>query len=57
MQTSPQYRAAIAEFDKLWETGASKRQPERMKRLLDAIEAYEHAPQQRPSKEIQHAEC
>lgn len=37
------YRAAVAEFDHLWETGLSKRQPEKMRQLLRAIESFEEA--------------
>lgn len=38
------YRAAVAEFDRLWETCAACRQPERMRQLLDVIDAVESAP-------------
>jgi hypothetical protein len=36
-----QYRAAVLEFDRLWESGRSRGQPERMKRLLVLIEQSE----------------
>lgn len=35
------YETAIIEFDRLWETGRSKAQPEIMRRLLEVIEAHE----------------
>ncbi|MCS0632235.1 hypothetical protein NX786_23170 [Telluria mixta] len=38
-----QYQAAVLEFDRLWESGGSRRQPERMKRLLALIEQFEEA--------------
>ena len=44
------YQAAVAEFDRLWETGAACRQPERMRRLLQVIDAVEGAPAARPSE-------
>lgn len=37
------HQAAIAEFDRLWETGQSRRSPERMRELLAVIEAFERA--------------
>lgn len=40
----PEYRAAVTEFDMLWETGAAGRQPERMQQLLQVIDAVEAAP-------------
>lgn len=40
----PEYRAAVTEFDRLWETGAAGRQPERMRQLLQVIDAFEGAP-------------
>ena len=40
----PEYRAAVTEFDRLWETGAAGRQPERMRQLLQVIDAVEAAP-------------
>ena len=40
----PDYRAAVTEFDRLWETGAAGRQPERMQQLLQVIDAVEAAP-------------
>jgi hypothetical protein len=39
-----EYRAAVTEFDRLWETGAAGRQPERMRLLLQVIDAVEAAP-------------
>jgi hypothetical protein len=36
------YRRALAEFDRLWETGESKRLPQRMRELLLVIEACEN---------------
>jgi len=36
-----QYRAAVLEFDRLWYSGRSKRQPGRMKQLLVLIEQFE----------------
>lgn len=38
---SAQYHAAVLEFDRLWESGRSRRQPERMKQLLVVIEQFE----------------
>lgn len=38
-----EYQSAIVEFDRLWETGASKEQPERMMQLLEVIEGYERS--------------
>ncbi|MFC5458931.1 hypothetical protein [Massilia niabensis] len=38
------YQAAVAEFDRLWETGAACREPERMRQLLQVIDAVEGAP-------------
>ena len=35
------YRSAVAEFDQLWETCAACRQPERMRQLLQVIDAVE----------------
>jgi hypothetical protein len=40
----PEYRAAVTEFDRLWESGAAGRQPERMQQLLQVIDAVEAAP-------------
>jgi hypothetical protein len=40
----PDYRAAVTEFDRLWESGAAGRQPERMRQLLQVIDAVEAAP-------------
>jgi hypothetical protein len=39
----PEYSAAVTEFDRLWETGAAGRQPERMRQLLQVIDAVEAA--------------
>jgi hypothetical protein len=36
-----QYEAAVAEFDRLWETCAAKTSPERMQQLLAIIDAVE----------------
>ena len=44
------YRAAVAEFDRLWETCAGCRQPERMRQLLQVIDAVEGAPAAHPSE-------
>ena len=45
MNTAPaNYRAAVSEFDRLWESGAAGRQPERMQQLLQVIDAVETAP-------------
>lgn len=45
MNTGPaDYRAAVSEFDRLWESGAAGRQPERMQQLLRVIDAVEAAP-------------
>jgi hypothetical protein len=45
MRTAPpEYRAAVTEFDRLWESGAAGRQPERMQQLLQVIDAVEAAP-------------
>jgi hypothetical protein len=49
------YHAAVAEFDRLWETGASRRQPERMKELLLVIEPFENASREHSSKGTRHA--
>lgn len=38
-----EYQRAIVEFDRLWETGASKQWPERMMQLLNVIEDYEQS--------------
>jgi len=38
----PLYNEAVAEFDRLWETGASRLQPEKMKELLLVIDAFEN---------------
>lgn len=38
------YQAAVAEFDRLWETRSGCRQPERMRQLLKVIEAVEGMP-------------
>lgn len=35
------YRAAVAEFDRLWESGAARTQPQRMRELLQVIESFE----------------
>jgi hypothetical protein len=40
---SGEYQAAVAEFDRLWETCAAKQHPERMMELLDVIEDYEQS--------------
>jgi hypothetical protein len=45
----PEYRAAVTEFDRLWETGAAGGQPERMRQLLLVIDAVEAAPIRAPS--------
>lgn len=37
------YRQAVQEFDRLWETGGSRRQPQRMRALLLFIEEFENA--------------
>ena len=37
------YHGAVAEFDRLWETGAARREPERMQQLLQVIDAVEAA--------------
>ena len=47
---SPDYRAAVTEFDRLWESGAAGRQPERMQQLLQVIDAVEAAPM--PSQSV-----
>jgi hypothetical protein len=39
-----EYHGAVAEFDRLWETGAARREPERMRQLLQVIDAVEAAP-------------
>ena len=45
MNTGPaDYRAAVSEFDHLWESGAAGRQRERMQQLLQVIDAVEAAP-------------
>lgn len=45
MNTGPaDYRAAVSEFDRLWESGAAGRHPERMQQLLQVIDAVEAAP-------------
>lgn len=45
MNTAPaDYRAAVSEFDRLWESGAAGRHPERMQQLLQVIDAVEAAP-------------
>jgi len=50
MNTGPaDYRAAVSEFDRLWESGAACRQPERMQQLLQVIDAVEAAPLRTPS--------
>lgn len=36
-----QYKAAVEEFDLLWETCASRAHPRRMRELLATIEAFE----------------
>jgi hypothetical protein len=38
-----EYQTAVAEFDRLWETGAARREPERMRQLLQVIDAVEAA--------------
>jgi hypothetical protein len=35
------YHAAVAEFDRLWETGKAKQFAERMRQLLTVIDAFE----------------
>jgi hypothetical protein len=42
-ERSAAYHAALAEFDRLWETGQSRGAPERMRELLAVIEAFEQA--------------
>lgn len=37
------YRRALAEFDRLWETGESKKRPQRMREPLLVIEPCENA--------------
>ena len=37
------YWAVILEFDQLWESGASRHQPEKMQQLLGSIEAFDMA--------------
>jgi hypothetical protein len=37
------YRQALAEFDRLWQTGESTLRPQRMRALLLLIEACENA--------------
>jgi hypothetical protein len=39
--TSAQYKAATAEFDRLWETGMAKQCTERMDQLLLVIDIFE----------------
>jgi hypothetical protein len=41
--TRARYKAAIAEFDLLWETRAATQCPDRMRQLLIVIEAFEEA--------------
>jgi hypothetical protein len=53
----PAYRQATAEFDRLWESGESKRQPQRMRELLSLIEAFESAPRPYVNEGINHATC
>jgi hypothetical protein len=48
----PEYRAAVTEFDRLWETGAAGRQPERMQQLLQVIDAVEVAPLRSRSRSV-----
>ena len=38
------YHGAVAEFDRLWETGAARSEPERMRQLLQVIDAFEATP-------------
>jgi hypothetical protein len=38
-----EYRSAIEEFDRLWETGTTQEQQKRMSELLNKIEAFEKA--------------
>jgi hypothetical protein len=51
------YRAALVEFDRLWESGASRQQPERMKQLLGSIEAFERMPVESSLKGTAYAAC
>jgi hypothetical protein len=53
----PGYRQALAEFDRLWETGESKRRPQRMRELLSLIEAFEGASQVHSIEGVNHAVC
>jgi hypothetical protein len=53
----PGYRKALAEFDQLWETGESKRRPQRMRELLSLIEAFENASQVHPIEGVNDAAC
>lgn len=39
----PEYQAAVTEFDRLWESCAAGRQPQRMQQLLEVIDAVEAA--------------
>lgn len=42
------YRQAVQEFDRLWETGGSRRQPQRMQALLLLIEEFENTSHAHP---------
>lgn len=53
----PGYRQALAEFDRLWETGESKRRPQRMRELLCLIEAFENASRVHLIEGVNHAVC
>jgi hypothetical protein len=53
----PKYRQALAEFDRLWETGESKRRPQRMRELLFLIEASENASQVHSTEGANNAVC
>jgi hypothetical protein len=51
------YRQALAEFDRLWETGESKRWPHRMRELLVLIEAAENASHVHSIEGVNNAVC
>jgi len=53
----PAYRQALAEFDRLWESGESKQQPRRMRELLGLIEAFESIPHKSAKEGINDATC
>ena len=53
----PSHRQALAEFDRLWETGESKRRPQRMRELLSLIEAFENASQMHSTEGVDYAVC